>query len=802
MTLLTPAVRALRATPGFSAVVVATLAIAIAASTAIFSIYDRLVLHPASVPDPDRMVSIWITSSDRAIQAQAISVPRYDDLKDRIPSLSLTAISSFDSFTLTGEGDATQLNGLRVSPSFFPTLGVMPTRGRNFTAAEDVPHGPSVCILSHELWLSVFGGRDTIVGETVHLNGTAWEVIGVMPPRLTAPFGQVQVFVPRVAENAGLTQAQIQIGATFASASARLAPGATLARARAEITAADLGYKSRHPGNVDANATMDPRPFVASLAVGVAPTMNALAGGVACVLLIACANVASLFLSRLLKRRKEIAVRLSLGATRGTIVRQFLTESLLFSAAAGVAGAIGAIWTLEALQPVVASQLPPNTTLSLSVRALAFDAAVSMVCAALTGVFPAIRASRSDLADQLKDSSRGTSASHGARARQVLIVAEVTLSVVLLIGASLLLVSFLNLQRATLGFEPGGVSSAFVGLPPGRYTTPAEQADFFEAVLDHLRAQPGVAEAAAAFNTPLNGGIRTPYAVLGRTRAPIPERALAAFNVVSETYFRALAIPFAVGRPFTADDRLNATLVCVVNETFARHVFPGESAIGKILLFGQNDRHVEIVGVMRDVKSAGVNAATPDEVYFPLRQLARPGMNLVATTSGRAEALQTAMKNAVAKVDRTQAVSFFATMQSAVETSVGPQRVVATLTAAFAGVALLLSLTGLYSVLAYVVSQRTPEIGIRMALGATRPQVVAMVMRNGLALVLGGLVLGIGGAAAAGRLLRQLLFGIGPLNVSVYLGVGASFAAVAAVACLLPSMRASRIDPLVAFRSE
>ena len=408
--------------------------------------------------------------------------------------------------------------------------------------------------------------------------------------------------------------------------------------------------------------------------------------------------------------------------------------------------------------------------------------------------------------EHLKDSSRGTSGAHGARARQVLIVAEVTLSVVLLVGAALLLISFVRLQGATLGFEPAGVASAFVGLPTGRYSTPAEQSDFFERVIDALDAQPGVGEAAVSLATPLNGGIQAPYGVLGRPTLPIPERPLAVFNVSSETYFHLLGIPLAHGRAFTRDDRLTAPNVCIVNETFATHLFPAQSALGRVLLFGANDRRVEIVGVIRDYKTAGASAPAGDEVYFPLRQLAKPALNVIARTKtksdGSAAALQAAIKRAVAQVDATQAVSFFATLDSTVETSVGAQRLAATLTAIFAAVALLLSLIGLYSVLAGLVAQRTPEIGIRMALGASRRQVIAMVMRSGLALVAVGLALGLGAAAGASRLIRQLLFGVEPLSASVYAAVGLSFALVSALACVLPSLRASRINPLVAFRAD
>ena len=802
MTMLIPALRALRANPAFSAVSILTLTVAIASTTAIFSVYDQLVAHPVTLPDPSSLVQIWITSSDRAIQAQAISVPRYDNLKAQIHAFSSMGASAPDSFTLTGRGDATQLNGLRVSPSFLPTLGIMPARGRNFTQTEDVTNGPAVCIISHEVWLSVFGGRDSIVGDTIELNGTAWEVVGVMPPRLTSPFAQVQVFAPRIFEVGGLTPAQIKIGATVASAIARLRPGATLEQARAEMAAADGDYKARFSGNIDARALMDPRPFVASLVSGVAPTMYTLLGAVGCVLLIACANVASLFLGRLLKRRKEIAVRMSLGASRGAIVRQFLAESVLFSAAAGALGAALAVWTVGALQPIIAAQLPSGGTLTLNWRALVFAGAVSLAGAILTGLIPALQASQLDLVGQLKDSSRGSSTGQGGRLRQALIVAEVMLSVILLIGAGLLVESFLRLAGTETGIDARGAATAFVGLPPGRYPTPQEQSAFYEGVIERLAAQPGVTDAAAALTTPLNGGVRTPFGVLGRPQPPIAERPLVTFDVVSEHYFRLLRIPVTQGRAFSADDRLTAPLVCVVNQTFAKQVFSGRPAIGQVLLFGANDRHVEIVGVTGDVKTVGVNVPAPAEVYFPMRQLAKPGMNVMGRTGGHAATLQTAIKNAVAAVDPTQAVSFFVTLENALSQSLGTQRLVAALTGLFAALALLLSLVGLYSVLAHLVSQRTPEIGIRMALGATRAQVIGMVMRSGLALVAIGLALGLGGAAAASRLIRQLLFGVEALNPAIYLVVTVTFGLVAALACLAPSLRASRIDPLVAFRTE
>jgi predicted permease len=802
MTNLKAAIRAMRGSPAFSTIVVLTMAVGIAANTAIFSVYDQLMLHPVTIPDPSSLVAIWFNNPQRNTQTPSSSVPRYDELRAGVHAFSSIGLSAFDSFLLAGDGGATQLNGLRVSATFFPTLGILPARGRNFAADEDVPNGPAVCILSYETWQAQFGARESLIGQTIQLNGTAWEVVGIMPPKLSVPFGQVQVFAPRVFETGGLTKAQIDAGATFAQPIARLKPGTSIEQARAELAAFSTAYKARHPTNIDANNISEPRDFVTALVSGFQPTMYTLLGAVGCVLLIACANVASLFLSRLLKRRKELAVRLSLGATRATIVRQLLTESLIFSTAAGALGTLLAFWALRAMQSVIASQLPPNVTLALNWRALMFTAAVTVACAILTGLFPALQTSRPNVVDQLKDGARGTSGAHGGKFRRSLIIAEVTLSVVLLVGAGLLLATFRNLQVTALGFNPKGAAAAFVQLPAGRYATPAQQSDFFVQAVSSLRAQPGVTDAAAAFSTPLTGSARTPYGVAGRPLPPLSQRPIVGLNIVSDAYFRLLEIPLAEGRAFNADDRLNSLGVCIVNETFARRVFPGQSAVGQALLVGGTNRRVEIVGVIQDVKSAGANAPTPDEAYFPLEQLGRSGMNVIAKTTGDASALQAAIRSGVSAVDKTQAISFFATMETNVAQSLGTQRLVATLTGLFAALAVGLSLMGLYCVLAYLVSQRTAAIGIRMALGATRRQVVSLVMRSGLGPVAIGLLLGLGTAAVASRLIRQLLFGVGPLNVPIYAGVAAVFALVAALACLGPSLRASRINPLVAFRAE
>ncbi|MEY2877641.1 MAG: hypothetical protein RLZZ15_21, partial [Verrucomicrobiota bacterium] len=446
-----------------------------------------------------------------------------------------------------------------------------------------------------------------------------------------------------------------------------------------------------------------------------------------------------------------------------------------------------------------------GTTLALDARALAFTVGATLLSALLVGLAPAWQASKPDLVETLKDAARGSSGGlRGARFRASLIVAEVALSVVLLVGASLLLLSFLKLQRTPPGFNPHGAATAFVGVPLTRYKTGPEQTQFFESVIERLRAVPQVKAAAAVIGLPLGGfNPRAPYSVLGRPVLPLPQRPLAGFSVVSDDYFRLLEIPVRAGRAFTADDRDGAPGVCIVNETLAKKLFPGESALGKTLMRGKDgDIRHEIVGIIADVKTNGLSAPVPDEIYYSFRQLGRPGMALVAKIDGDPAALQAIIKTAVTAVDKDQPISFFATLDSTVAQSLGYQRLVAALTTIFAGLALVLAAVGLYSVLAYAVTQRTSEIGIRMALGAQRGQVLALILRSGLRLVAVGLVVGLALAAGVARLAQSLLFDVQPYDPRIYAGVTMLFAVVAVLACLLPSLRASRIDPLVALRAE
>src|SRR5262245_41851982 len=611
----TAAIRGLWKTPGFSFVAILTIAVGVGANTALFSVYDRLVLNPVTIPNRSSLVAIWTNNPQLNFNAPAVSWPRYEMVRAQAKSFRSVGISAFDNFTLTGNGEPAQLNGQRISASFLPTLGILPAVGRNFTEDEDLPNGPAVCIISHELWQTRFGGRATLVGETITLNSQPWQVVGIMPPRLSPPFAQVQLLAPRVFEVGGLTPVQVQNGAGYAQPIARLKPGVSREQAASELVAISRAYREEYPGKLDATSTSEPLMFVASLVGTLEPTFYTLLGAVSFVLLIACANVASLFLGRLAARHKEIAVRQALGATRVQIVKQFLIESLTFSCAAATLGTILALWALSAIQSIISSQLPPNATVDLNWRALGFTAAITLVTAILVGFAPALHASRADLIGVLKDSARGSSSGGSGRMRATLIVAEVVLSVVLLVGSSLLLLSFVKLQQTPPGFEAKGAAAAFVGVPASRYGTNARQTQFFRQGIERLRENPRVTGAAVAIGLPLSGfNPRFPYGVGGRPVPPLPQRPLANLGIVSDDYFQMMRISLVAGRAFTEGDREGAPGVCIINESLAKRLFPGESPLGKVMLRGRDaEIRAEIVGVIRDVKTNGLNVPAPED---------------------------------------------------------------------------------------------------------------------------------------------------------------------------------------------
>jgi predicted permease len=815
------ALRQLCKSPGFTFVAVFTLALGIGANTALFSAFDTLVLHSLRLPHSERLVRIWVSNPALNYHTRYVSWPRYEFIRDHQQSFANVAAANFASYSLTRTGaDPEQLNSLQVSANFFPTFGVAPLRGRNFTTEEDTARGPNVAILSYECWQRFFGGRESLLGENITLGGAPYAVVGILPPAFSNPYNTVMVFVPRVFEPQDITPQQVQNGAGYIDVTARLKDGVTFEQATAEVKTLAENYKAAFPTHADGRHGGATKLFAEELVGNFKPTFHLLLAAVGFVLLIACANVASLFLGRLSSRRKEIAVRLSLGATRGRLVRQFLAESLVFSAVAGLLGVLFSSWALDLIQHLLASAagksgvagilgsspLPAGTKLSLNGATLAFTAGVSLLSALLVGCAPALHVSHGSVADALKDTARSAvGGTRGARFRASLIVGEVALSVVLLVGSALLLVSLVRLRHTQPGFEPRGVATAYVSVADSsRYATESQQAKFFTQLTERLEALPQVKSAAVGYNVPLTGfQARTAYAVGGQPVPPQAERARSWLDRVSEHYFATMSIPLREGRVFNEQDNDQGPNVCIINESFAKRLFHGESAVGKILLRGRDGEiKCQIVGVVADVKSANLDEPAPDEMYVPFRQVAQSVGTLVVRTDGDPAALQSAMRSTLASLDSGLALTFFTTMDTALSSSLIFPRITAWLTGAFAGVALLLSAVGLYSLLAYAVTQRTNEIGLRMALGAQREQVVALILRSGLRLVALGLVLGLAAAAGASRLIQTLLFSVHPLDPLIYVGVTLLFTLIAVLACLIPAQRATQVDPIQALRTE
>jgi predicted permease len=806
MTELKYAFRSLFKSPGFTAVAILTIAVGIGANTALFSVFNTVVLRPINLPDAGGLVRIWTDNKARNVVAPVMSVPKYRIFSAEQTVFSGIAASAFNSRVLTRvDADPEQLNTLEVTGSFVPTLGLTLVRGRNFTPDEDKENGPHVCILTYEVWATRFGKREDLVGRTIQLDGVGTTVVGILAPVLPAPISFAQALQPWPFSPAYLTEAQRESGAGFMQVTARLKPGVSFAQAEAEVRAISKRYQQEFPARIDGNNENELRTWVQEVVGPVRPTFVLLLTAVGFVLLIACANVSNLFLGRLSARHKEIGVRLSLGATRKHLIRQFLLETLIFCMLAASLGVLLALFALKGVQSVFASQLQSTTTFSLDAMTLSFTIAISVLSSLVIGFVPAMQASNVNLADVLKDSSRGTvGGARGTRFRGFLIVAEVSLSVMLLIGSSLLLVSFMKLQSTEPGFSSHGVASVFLNAPPQTYPGKTAQVNFYNQVLDRLRANPAVKIAATAGALPLAGGNgRAVYAVFGQPIPPLADRPVAYIDTISEDFFALLHIPVLSGRAFLPTDIDGAPQVCVINASFAKRLFPDGKAIGQFLLRGQlADQKLEIVGIVGDVKSLGLNTPAPDMLYQALRQQGGVGQVIAASTTGDPNALQAVLRSAVASVDKGQAVSFFATLDTQLMQSLGVQRITAWLTGAFSIIALFLSALGLYSVLAYAVTQRTGEIGIRMALGAERTDVIRLILTQGMRLVAIGLVVGLVAAAAGARALTSLLYDVQPLDLRVFGGVTVLFAIVAALACLVPSWRASRIEALVALRSD
>src|SRR4051812_20625104 len=798
------AFRQLLRQPGFTIIAVVALALGIGANTVLFSAVNTLFLRPLSYPNPKELVRVWGSFPERGLDRANVFWPRFISWRDQQQSFAEFAAQSFTGFTLTGRGDPQNLNGVRVTENFFRALGVQPLFGRVFNPDEDRPGGANVAVLSHAFWQKQFGGDRSILGQPLTLNGTPFTVIGIMPPSLKFPFQQQQLFIPRVFEQEGLPPDIIERGTGYLTILGRMKPDVTRAQAEEQMRIIDRRYQTANPEKVDAKAGMSVVSFHEDLVGQQRPMMLTLFSAVGCVLLVGCANVANLLLARFTGRKKEIAIRTALGATRARIVFQFLTESVLTAVIAGILGILLAIWGLDLLKKVAENFLPRSREISLDVNVLLFAVGLSLVTGIILGLVPALHASRSDPIDSLKDSSRGTTGRQAGRLRAGLLVAEVALSLVLVVGAVLLVDSFRRLQNVDPGFRSEGVTTFFVGLPPGSYPDVERQGLFFQNVLEKLKGLPGVTHASAGSLLPAsdNGNTRSPAAVEGRPLPPVSDRSLAVRSTITPGFFGVLGIPVKQGRDFTWQDRSGSPNVVIINETMAKKFFPGENPVGRRLITGIQSIPREIVGVSGDVRAENLSLPPGMEMYYPSIQLDGAFQSIVVRSDRPAASLRSELIGAVHSLDPGLPIDQVQAYGELLSAASADRRLSMYLLGGFAGLALLLAGMGIYSVIAYGVAQRTNEFGIRFALGAAARDVIGLVMKEGLRLSIVGLVVGLGLSLAVTRLMQRLLFEVSPRDPWLYSVVALFICAVAALACFVPAMRATRIDPMQALRTE
>jgi putative ABC transport system permease protein len=691
----------------------------------------------------------------------------------------------------------------RVSANFFSMLGVRPQLGRTFSDDEGRPEGKPVMILSHSLWSGRFGSDPDIIGQTVTLDSTPHTVVGVLPANEQFPFvGQADVWIPRYFEFSLMTPQRLRMGVGYLSYVARLRPETTPAQAQAEMDILNQQYREQNPAAPDAARTMSIGPLRELLVADVRGKVLVLSGAVALVLLIACANVTSLLLSRALARRREIAVRTALGASRGEIVRQLLIESVLLALVAGVLG-VGLSWiATRALVTWAAGQIPQGIPISMDLRVLLFTLAISLLTGIIFGAFPALQLSKVDLNTTLRDEGRGTSASHTrARMKSLLVVGQVALSLLLLIGAGLLLRSFGRLLRIDPGFDPHNVLTMNVSLPTVKYAKSQQQIAFFDEVLRRVSSLPGVRNAAISAALPLSAKRITPLLPEGQPDVPLAQRPFVDIEAISPQWFQTMRVPLLGGREFTDADNALAPKVIIVNETFARRFWPNQNPIGKHVVVGRGPDPSEVVGMAADVRNNGLAQDTQAQLYLPFQQLPWGNMNLLVRTAVQPSSLISAVRAQISSVDPDQPVTDIQTVDHFMDSSRAQPRFTMLLLGVFSAAALALAVIGIYGVLAYSVTQRRQELGIRLALGAERGNILGLVVRQGLMLAGVGIAVGLVAALFLTRLMSSLLYKVGVLDLTTFALTPLAFLVIALLASYLPALRATKVNPVEALRA-
>jgi putative ABC transport system permease protein len=807
------ALRTLRKNPGFTAIVMVTLALGIGATTAIFTLVDAVMLRPYPYPDVNRIVMVAETT--RTGQMLSIAWANFQDWREQNQVFEHLGIYRGTVLNLTGGDQPERLVASMVSSDVFKALGLQATIGRVFTADEDRPGAPRVAVVSERFWRSHLGGDASAVGRTIVLDGEPHTVVGVMPAgmrfpsRTTDVWLPVGLFVPTFPVERGAHPGLFGVG--------KLKPRVSVARASADMDAIARRLEQQYPmSNTDHTVSLE--PYHEQIVQNIRPALLALSGAVAFLLLIGCANLANLLLARADARQREIAIREALGASRRRIAQQMLTESVLMALGGGALGALLAWWAVKAFVATRPTTVPRIDQVSVDLRVLAFAFSLSLVVGLAFGLAPALRAASVDLLTSLKDAARGT-AGAGGRTRSALVIVEVALALVLLVGAGLTLRSFAALTTIDLGFDPSHVVTMRVSLPNARYPQLPRWSAFHRELLLRAAAIPSVEAVGLNSSTPLEGGgaeSEVRYEGQPPPSSPKEEGTTCLFQAASPDYFRAMGIAIVRGRSFTEQDTVDAVPVAIVEEALVRKFFPDADPIGKRIAFeftghGPGGRPIwrEVIGVVRHVRHYGIVREPANlEVYAPLEQLPvwfvnrRPTMTLFARTPLDPEQLASSIRQAVSGIDRDVPVFSVQTMEQYVAQSTEQSRLNMTLLGVFGALALVLAGLGIYGVLSYFVGRRTQEIGIRMALGATRADVLRLIVGYGMNLTMAGIAIGLGASWAITRSLGALLVGVSPHDPATFAAIGLLLAAIAFLASYLPGRRAARVDPMITLRAE
>jgi putative ABC transport system permease protein len=802
--------RRLLKSPGFTLIVILTLALGIGANTAIFSAVNAVLLRPLGYADPDRLVTIEHLYPSLGGLKAPVSVPGFLDYQ-RAGSMQSMAVEVNWAANLTGQGEPERLQGARVTGRLFTTLAVPALHGRTLLPGEDSAGREHVVVLSYGLWQRLFGAAGDVVNRSMSLNGETYQVVGVMPRDFRDPANRnVELWVPLVFRPDQM--ADDQRTTEYLNLVARVRPGVPLAQAAAEIRTMAEQLKRRYPDSYPPDWSLVTTPLAQHMVGDVRPALLVLLGAVGFVLLIACANVANLLLARAAARSKEIAVRTALGASRDRLIRQLLTESVLLALMGGVLGLFLAFWGVRAIIAINPGNLPRADEIGVDGPVMLFTLLVSLLTGLLFGLAPAVHTASSDLHGMLKEGGRGSAGDRGGQGlRRMLVIAEVALALTLLTGAGLLVKSFARLQGVDPGFDPDRLLTFNLSLPPARYPSDTAQIAFFDQVIPALEAVPGVRSVGATTVMPFSGGWTTGgFQIEGYQPPPKQPGPWGDIRIVSPGYFQTLGIPLRRGRLLEDQDRSGSLEVAVIDDEFVRRYWPHEDPIGKRFTFGPpagatdttQREWIQVVGVVGHTKQEGLDAENRLQLYLPYRQAGRGMLTFAVRTAGAPEQYVNQVRRAVQSVDPEQPLSGIRTMDELISRSVGQRRLSMMLLSLFSGIALVLASVGIYGLMSYSVAQRSRELGVRIALGAERLDVLRLVLRQGMSLALTGIVIGVGAAFGLSRLIESQLYGIHATDPTTFIAVAVLLGLTALTANLIPAWRATRVDPAVVLREE